>query len=80
MVMDTSDPLIKSYETVDVRDENGKLTGEQLHNVPIRYMDAAETKERLDLNIANTASALRARVVAELAKENGHGDSSTSIQ
>lgn len=50
-----NDPLIKDH------DENG----------PIRYMSSAEVKEREALNIANTASALRARVIAELAKGNG---------
>lgn len=53
--MESIDPLIKEH------DEHG----------PIRYMSAAEIKERDALYIANTASALRARVVAELAKANG---------
>jgi len=77
----TTDTLIKSYETVNVLDENGKPTGEQLHNVPVRYMSPAEIKEREALNIANTASALRARVVAELAKSNGSNNGvTTTIQ
>lgn len=66
--MTTSDTLIKYYE----KDEE---TGEM---IPVRYMTPAEVEERDSLNIANTASALRARVVAELAKENGHGGQSTA--
>ena len=38
---------------------------------PIRYMNPEEMEERYALNIANTASALRARVIAELAERNG---------
>lgn len=76
--METADTLIKSYETIDVLDENGKPTGERLHNVPVRYMSPEEIKERDALNIANTASALRARVVAELAKSNGSNNGVTT--
>lgn len=50
---------------------------EPVRQVRIRVMSPLEIKQRLDLNVANTASALRARVVAELAKSNGHGHLST---
>lgn len=45
---------------------------EPVRQVRVRVMSPLEIKQRLDLNVANTASALRARVVAELAKSNGH--------
>lgn len=54
--MATSDDLIKGY------DEEG----------PIRYMSPEEIKEREALRYANTSSNLRARVLVELAKRNGH--------
>lgn len=38
----------------------------------IRVMSPAEIKHRLELNQANTASNLRAKVVSELATSNGH--------
>lgn len=38
----------------------------------VRVMSPFEIKQRLDLNVANTASALRAKVVAEQARTNGH--------
>jgi hypothetical protein len=37
-----------------------------------RIMTPAEIEERGNLNIANTASAQRARVIAEQSKGNGH--------
>lgn len=37
-----------------------------------RIMNANEIAVRGELNIQNTASSLRAKVVAELAKSNGH--------
>lgn len=43
---------------------------------PIRAMNADETLERLEMNIGNTTSKLRAHVIAELAKANGHGSMS----
>lgn len=70
--MADTDPLVKGY--ADWIDDNDVLH----ENMPIRYMNEDEIKERQDLNVANTASAQRARVVAELAKTNGHsGNSST---
>lgn len=54
----SDDPLVKEYD---------KDTGE-----PIHYMNLDEIKERADLNIANTATALRAKVIAHLAKANGN--------
>lgn len=56
VTMATDDPLIKGF------DEKG----------PIRYMNADEIKERDALQIANTATNLRARVLSELSKMNGH--------
>ena len=43
---------------------------------PIRAMDEREVNERLELNISNTSSKLRARVIANTAKTNGHGSMS----
>lgn len=65
---ETTDTLIKRFtETID--DEGHVIM------VPLRYMDEDEVEERLQLNIANTTSAHRARVVKELSKTNGHSDS-----
>jgi len=43
---------------------------------PILIMDENEIKERADLNVANTASALRRKVLEHLATGNGHSPSS----
>lgn len=51
-------------------DENGDV----IRQVRVRNMSPFEIKERLDMNIANTASALRAKVVAEQTKTNGHNN------
>jgi len=58
-----SDPLVKGF-ACDVQ------THEEF---PIRVMNEQELRERLELNISNTTSKLRARVIAETAKDNGHG-------
>lgn len=55
------DDLIKGY-ACDVSTQE---------EFPIRGMNADEVKLRNELNIDNTASALRARVIADLAKTNG---------
>jgi len=47
--------------------------------LPILIMDADEIKEREALNVANTASSLRRKIIAESSKSNGHGPASTSI-
>jgi len=47
--------------------------------LPILIMDADEIKEREALYVANTASSLRRKVIAESSKSNGHGPASTSI-
>lgn len=65
-----NDPLIKHYD----KDPD---TGEM---IPVRYMTEDEVKEREALNVANTASALRARVLKELAGRNGHGSNGTSSE
>lgn len=49
-----------------------------IEDEPVYFMNAAEIKERFDLNIANTASNLRARVLSELSKQNGHSSSGGS--
>lgn len=49
---------------MDLGDEEPRLQA-------VHYMTPAEIDERDALNVANTATALRARVIAELAKENG---------
>lgn len=65
--MTPSDPLIKGYACdKDTHEEH-----------PIRFMTPEEIKERDALNYANTASALRQRVVAELARANGFIKTST---
>lgn len=51
-----SDSLIKDH------DEDG----------PIRFMSPEEVLERAELNIKNTTESLRARVLTELSKSNGH--------
>jgi hypothetical protein len=50
-----------------------RIVGEDEDGEPItrRVMTADEIRERLDLNIANTASALRRRVLEALAEKNG---------
>jgi len=40
---------------------------------PLRIMTKEQILERQELNRANTAPALRARVLKELAKQNGEG-------
>ncbi len=52
-----------------------RLTYEEDGQTTTRYvlvMTPAEIKERLELNVVNTASAKRASVLAHLAKSNGH--------
>lgn len=44
----------------------------------IRVMTPQQIKERDSLNVANTTGALRARVVSELAKANGHSTKPTT--
>lgn len=68
--METTDTITKEYVEGFgmITDENGEVIGQE----KIRSMSPFETKEREQLNIKNTASAMRARVVAEQAKSNGH--------
>lgn len=40
---------------------------------PVLLMDVDEAIERTSLQVANTASSLRNRVLQQLAKSNGHG-------
>jgi hypothetical protein len=49
---------------------------ESHEELPILVMDANEILERTNLNVANTASSLRRRVLEHLAKSNGHGPTS----
>jgi hypothetical protein len=58
-----SDTLFK-YWLMDLGDEEPRLQA-------VHYMTPQEITERDALNVANTATALRARVIAELARENG---------
>lgn len=62
---ETTDTITR--QVVDVGDDVGLDFSE-----PRRVMQPSEIKERLELNTKNTASAQRARVIAELAKTNGH--------
>ena len=49
-------------------------TGEAIGQERVRVMSPFEIKQRLELNVANTTEALRAKVIAEHnAKSNGHG-------
>jgi len=61
--MSSSETLIK-YWTMDLGEEEPELKA-------FRYMTIEEIAEREALNFANTATTLRERVVAELAKANG---------
>lgn len=46
-------------------------TGDCIGQERVRAMSPFEIKQRQELNVANTASAMRARVVAEQSKTNG---------
>lgn len=64
-----TDDLTKEYvEGMGmVYDETGEAIGQER----VRVMSPFEIKQRAELNVANTASNLRARVVAEVNKSNG---------
>jgi hypothetical protein len=68
-----TDNLIKHYEKA-VDEETGE---ERI--IPVRYMNAAEIKEREDMYIANTASALRRKVLDHLAGTNGSNGGNGTI-
>lgn len=53
------------YKCVYVDPETGEPT-------IVKVMTKAEIEERLDLNIKNTATAGRQRVLEQLSKQNGH--------
>jgi hypothetical protein len=60
-------------ETTDTLGKEWQRNEETGEFYQVRWMNEQETQERLELNVANTSSSLRQRVIDHLAGSNGHG-------